>query len=355
VNSLRSLPLALAACALFPAAASAQAGPDPAAAPALAELSRATVVGAAGGFTAWSAYEGGAYRLVVRAPDGTQGPAPVATRKVPFDLDLGTDASGRVVAAYSRCTKEPTLVGGANATAPNYTSGGGCRVVLYDLASQRERTLPRSKGSSSDVLPAVGGSRIAFISVPTARRLKGKAQLRWRTTTSATAKVLDTGVRRTGTASVSGGPAGVDTDGRRVAVVWRYEDHEFHDFNSVLRVGTFTGRPRQVAFGVNGEACNYHQVLAPTLTGTTVTYLESSADAWALGRTPVASSAATYGAGLTGTETVVTSGAVDGARLVVAETASPRGVGHAAGPTRIRQLPVGTFAKASPVEFCAGA
>jgi hypothetical protein len=159
-------------------------------------------------------------------------------------------------------------------------------------------------------------------------------------------------VRRTGPASVSGGPAGVDTDGKRVAVVWRYQDEEFHTFDSVLRVGTFTGKPRQVAFGVNGETCSYDQVLAPTVAGAHVTYLETDGAQWLLARTPMTKQAPSFGLSRTGEPgVVVTSAAVDGDRLVVAETASS-GAGHSAGATRIRQLPLGPFGAQAPVSFC---
>ena len=347
MTPVRLLPIALLAALVAPPAAPAQSDPS-----VIATSSRATVVGAAGGWTAWSAFENGAYRLVTRAPDGTLATPPVAARKVPFDLDLGTDAAGRVVAAYSRCTKEPTLVGGANATAPNYTSGSGCRIALLDLASQTETRLRLSRGSASDVLPSIGGSRLAFIAVPKAPRLRGRAQLRWRAPRSTASRLLDTGVRRTGPPTVSGGPAGVDTDGRRVAAVWRYQDEEFNTFDSVLRVGTFTGRPRQVAFGVNNENCNYDQVLAPTLAGTNVLYLETNGGEWVLERTPVTRRAQAFGVSRAGDPGVVVTGAaIDGDRLVVAETQSA-GVGRAAGPTQVRTLAPGTFGTKSPITFC---
>ncbi len=351
MSSIRVLATFAAALALAGAApAAAQSPADPLA----TGLARATVVGAAGGWTAWSVYEGGEYRLVTRSPASVQGTAAVRGRKVPFDLDLGTDAKGRVVAAYSRCTTEPTLVGGANATAPNYATGKGCRIALLDLASGKERLLARSSGSSSDVLPSVGGSRIAFVAVPTSRRLRGKAQLRWRSGTSTTAKVLYTDVVRRGTPNVSAGPANVDTDGRRVAAVWRSEDPEFHSFDSVLRVQTFTTRARQVAYGTNNDVCNYDQVLAPTLTGTSVVFLETDGAQWMLARTPASRQAPRYGMTRTGDPgVVVTSAAVDGDRLVTAETTG--GLGRAAGPTQVRQSALGAFSAAKPpLEFCSG-
>src|SRR5690349_22784019 len=105
----------------------------------LATTPAATVVGAGGGWTAWSEARDGAYALVTRSPDGTVSSPPVATRHVPFDVDLGTDAAGRTVAAYSRCTTEPRATGGANTIGPQWTSGRACSLSVLDLATGRER------------------------------------------------------------------------------------------------------------------------------------------------------------------------------------------------------------------------
>jgi hypothetical protein len=343
-----ALPLVLLASAILAAPAGAQEG-----AVTLASTPRATVVGAAGGWTAWSAHQGGSYRLTVRSPAGAVSQPEVDARGVPFDLDLGTDGSGRVLAAYSRCATEPTLVGGANATAPNYSSGKGCRISLLDLANGTELRLPRSAGSASDVLPSVGGNRIAFAAVPTGKRGRTRAELRWRTLTSARAHVIESGARRTGPPTVAGGPAGIDTDGTRVAVIWRYENRRFHDFNSVLRVGRFSGQQKQVSFGVNGEACGYDQVLAPTLVGKSVLYLETEGSGWALERTPVGGTSRAGGLlrPFADDGVAVTSGVVDGNRFVVAETRAE--VGHAAGATEVRELPMKPFGKPSNTDPCA--
>ena len=350
MNLRHPIAAALAAALTLPATAAAQQSE-----PLSGTLPRATVVGAAGGWTAWSAYEGNRYVLVTRAPDGTVARPAVAPRRVPFDLDLGTDAAGRVVAAYSRCTTEPTLVGGANATAPNYSSGSGCRISILDLTAGTERRLPLSRGSASDVLPSVAGRGVAFIAVPKARRLRGKAQLRWRTGSGSSSKLLESGARRTGTPNISGGPANVDTDGTRIAVVWRYQDEEFNSFDSVLRVGGFASRFKQVAFGVNGESCSYDQVLAPTLTGRTVSFLETNGSTWVLERTPTSRRSLTYGVTRLGEPgVIVTSAALDGTRLVVAESAEGSGLGRATATTEVRQIQTGAFSSTSPVEYCDG-
>src|SRR4051794_3846897 len=134
------------------------------AAAALATTSGATVVGAAGGYTAWSERTPGGYVLVVRAPDGTITRPPVAPRAVPFDLDLGINAEGAVVAAYSRCAKEPVGRGGANTLLPQWTSGKGCTIRILHLApGGGELTVRPQRGAPSEVLPSVGGGSLAYI------------------------------------------------------------------------------------------------------------------------------------------------------------------------------------------------
>src|SRR3954466_9582761 len=160
----------------------------------VATMASATVVAAAEGWTAWSELRDGAYVLVVRAPEGTVTTPPVATRGVPFDLDLGTDAAGRPVAAYSRCTTEPRPTGGANTIGPQWTSGRGCSLVLLDLASGHETKVARSSADASEVLPSLRGTRLAYIAVP--RRHGGRlAQLRRRDLGTGRSVLLDSGPR----------------------------------------------------------------------------------------------------------------------------------------------------------------
>jgi hypothetical protein len=70
-------------------------------------------------------------------------------------VDLGTMASGRVVAAYSRCGRDP--VGGVAAT------GRGCDLYAYDLYTHRERRLSRpSTSAASECMPSLANGRVAF-------------------------------------------------------------------------------------------------------------------------------------------------------------------------------------------------
>jgi hypothetical protein len=77
----------------------------------------------------------------------------------PFDLDVGTDAHGRPVAAFSRCAVAPVVLLGRTEA----WSGSGCRVRVVDLATGRERAggVPRPPGTS-DTTPSMWRGRIAF-------------------------------------------------------------------------------------------------------------------------------------------------------------------------------------------------
>lgn len=107
------------------------------------------------GTAAWSTYDpsAGGWFLVTRT-GGVLERALVAPRSVPFDVDLGTDARGRVVAAYSRCRRDPT---GAD------VAGRGCDLYAYDLYTRRERRLTGpSTAAASEYMPSLADGRVAF-------------------------------------------------------------------------------------------------------------------------------------------------------------------------------------------------
>jgi len=337
--------VACLALAASPALATAQA-PETV----LATMTRATVVGAAGGWTAWSEPQDGRYVLVTRAPDGTVSRPAITPRGVPFDIDLGTNAQGRVVAAYSRCVAEPRPTGGANATGPQWTSGQGCSLHILDLAAGTERALKRRAANASEVLPSVSGRTIAYVAVRKARKQRGKAFLLVRGTDRDT--VLDSGPRRAASPGFAEGPTSIDTDGVRVTSAWRYADREFNSFESDLRVQRIGGKPKSVAGASNNDICNYETVLAPTLTGATVTFLDTTGSDWAAVRTPVARQSARYGVTETGSDpsTIPTSAAVDGRRMVIAGTVGD--LTNINGTTLVRELTLGAFSS-KPTISCA--
>jgi hypothetical protein len=140
-------PLALAAAALSAPAAHADT--------ILSSEPAPPKISAAGGAAAWSTYDqaAGAWFLVTRQAGAVERAA-AAPRSVPFDVDLGRDASGRLVATYSRCDRDPAIA------AP---LGRGCDLYAYDLASRAERLLRGpSSDAASEYMPSIAGGRIAF-------------------------------------------------------------------------------------------------------------------------------------------------------------------------------------------------
>jgi hypothetical protein len=113
----RMLVPAVAALALIAAAPSAADQP-------IAELGRDAPVAAYGGWQAWSSFDEGTgrYRLALRDPSGAVKPAPIETAASPWDLSLGPDASGDVVAVYRSCDR-------------------GCDIRRLDLATGRDQAL----------------------------------------------------------------------------------------------------------------------------------------------------------------------------------------------------------------------
>ena len=169
-----------------------------------ADSTGAGAVAADGGYLAWSdRAPGGGYRLTVTRPDGTAGPAKIATRKLPFDVNLGPGASGHELAVYSRCETDSSVA----------SRRRGCRIVTLDLVTGRETTLKLGAGSKSEYLPAIDGSTLASISVPT----KGTK------TASLVVRDLKTGrvtTQQTHPLTADYRPLAVDTDGTHAAVLW---------------------------------------------------------------------------------------------------------------------------------------
>lgn len=150
---------------LPPPAAAEPPGGDSAAG-ALARLERISEVAAHDGVTAWSAWDAGigAYRLMFRLRGQLGVPAPVPPRSVPFDVDLGPDARGRVTAVYSRCAREPTRHNAAGQLMR--ATGRGCDIYRLPVAGGREQQLSGpSTSSASEFLPSLWRGRIAFARV----------------------------------------------------------------------------------------------------------------------------------------------------------------------------------------------
>lgn len=121
----------------------------------------ATSIAAWDGYAAWSRYEGPRrFRLVIWH-EGRIRRAAVPARAAAFDVDLGLDARGRVVAVYSRCARidrqQPLY------WLPVHAFDDRCDLYVYDVEARRERRLARpSRRASSEFLPAIDRGRLVF-------------------------------------------------------------------------------------------------------------------------------------------------------------------------------------------------
>jgi hypothetical protein len=141
--SLRRLLLPLATLAALAAAAPAQADDM------VAELARDTPIAAYGGQLAYSAYDAasGRYTLMIAARDGAPAAAPIATSQRAFDVSLGPDAKGRVVALYTRCRSAEKR----------------CDIYRYSPSLRRESRLGFSSPREDEAWPVQWGTRVAFV------------------------------------------------------------------------------------------------------------------------------------------------------------------------------------------------
>jgi hypothetical protein len=222
---------------------------------------------AAGGAAAWSTYDHtvGAWFLVTRQA-GVVERASVAPRSVPFDVDLGRDDSGRLVAAYSRCDREPDI-------APPL--GRGCDVYAYDLASRVERRLRGpSSDAASEYMPSMAAGRIAFGRVH--ERRHGAAGVR----TAVYVRPLRRGSARRlpgGTLNDDDrtGLTGLDLGARRLALAWRTAGPAGPGIpygTAELRVDSLRGDEQTIVTRLINTNLDYGGIVTPALSGSRVRY-----------------------------------------------------------------------------------
>jgi hypothetical protein len=196
-------------------------------------------------FIAWSEFDPVAdgYRLIVRHVHLNQTEAvPIAPRPVPFDVDLGPGRHGGVVAAYSRCAKEPEALGGF-AVLPVWATGRGCDLYQFDFSSGAETKLAlASTAQASEFLPSIWRGRVAFARVFEqregrrgiypylySRRLDGKG-----------GPARQPGGARGDTGLP--GPTALDLYGRRLAFAWTRSTGGLQPGHSEIRLDTLGGR-----------------------------------------------------------------------------------------------------------------
>jgi hypothetical protein len=113
----------------------------------VAELLRDAPLAGYGGWEAWSAFDEstGRYTLTLRDPAGGALKTPLPSSKRPWDVSLGPDAHGNVVAIYQRC------------------GSSGCDIRRMDVATGAEQTLESvSSPSYDEATPAIWKSTVVF-------------------------------------------------------------------------------------------------------------------------------------------------------------------------------------------------
>lgn len=216
-----------------------------------------------GDYTVWSRFDPSRseYRLVARH-DGAIAALPVAPRSVPFDVDLGPGRHGHTVAAYSRCRHEPRE---GDLNLPAYTSGRGCDLYAYDLATGKERKLRGpSTRRGSEVLPSIWRGRIAYARVP--RRHRGRVRL-YERARGHRARRLPGGHRG------RPGPTALDLHGRTVAYTWLRHERRYEGPTSELFLARPGGARMRIVRTGNG-ALSRVEYLTPAISRGEVTYAE---------------------------------------------------------------------------------
>jgi hypothetical protein len=143
----------------------------------------------------------GGFKLVIRN-NGVARDAAVAPSPRPFDVDLGDDGRGHLIATYSRCS------GRLEGTTPR-----GCDVYMYAVTAARERRVAGlGRGAASDYLPTAARGRIAF-----ARSVRGgHPRLYVRALDGGRLRGLPFGRRQVGS-----GPTSLDLGARGLAIAWK--------------------------------------------------------------------------------------------------------------------------------------
>ena len=186
----------------------------------------------------------------------------VAAGEVPFDADVGPDASGAPTVVYSRCGVKPTF------DAPPRD----CDLFAVRLGGGTESRLSLSTTRFSEFAPAIWGSRLAFgrrarrqhkAEIVVVRGRKRLARLGPRTFPKCCR------ARRT-----REWPGQMDLGSRAVAYRWILSGRDaFLDYGEELWVSRLAGtRARLVQSGWSSGACGGSRVFSPNVIGTGALY-----------------------------------------------------------------------------------
>lgn len=236
-------------------------------------LPQAPKVSAAGDAFAWSVFEPAtqAWRLVVRRAGTTQ-VLPIAGRSAPFDVDLGDDGHGDLVASYSRCSAQPQSV------EPPH----GCRLYYYDFATGAERPIAVANAPGySQFDPSMAAGRVAFARIEDRRRVGAGNRVRIyiQSLAGGQPRRLPSGLENDNPRT---GPTALDLSATALAFSWDAQGatafEPFSMATSQVTVddlsGAHAGAQTLVALVTSGEVSAAEE-LSPTLTAGAVYYGEA--------------------------------------------------------------------------------
>jgi hypothetical protein len=125
-----------------------------------------TAVSSYGGVTVWSRLEAPPNTYVLRMERaGEVTTLPIPARRMPFDADVGPDATGQPVVVYSRCRQDTD---GALPfdRLPTWNLARGCDIYRFRPSDGTVRRLAvASSPTRSEVLPSIWYTRLAFFGV----------------------------------------------------------------------------------------------------------------------------------------------------------------------------------------------
>jgi hypothetical protein len=225
-------------------------------------LPRAPKVSADKQVLAWSEYDRSisAWRLTVLS-NGIARVLPVAPSSLPFDVDLGDDGHGGIVATYSRCAQPPA------ANLPPR-----CRLYVYDLSTAAERPIAVADAAgASQFLPSMAAGRVAFVRVDAGRPVgpRNPRRIYVQSLDGGKPKLLPGGIETSGSAGL---PTALDLGPSSLAFTWDGPDgSEFPDGTSELRLDGLAGGQTLVRLAAEDEI-QIVSVLGPTLVSGGVRY-----------------------------------------------------------------------------------
>lgn len=231
------------------------AGPAGAEDTVIATLPPKTPIDALGGHVLWSVPDDANGWQLIDYTNGVQHRLPVAPSPTPFDVDLGRDREGGLVAVYSRCREPLSGDNGGN------FARRACDVFRYDFTTARERKIDAVNSRYDEYEPALWGSRIAFL-----RAYPPRSGRRW-VLEQMYVRILRPGGRSRRLRSGSGSPWDLDLRSRRTTV------RSVFDYSETVRLAIAGRRSRALlSTPGSGAAAQLYSTLHPTFADADTVY-----------------------------------------------------------------------------------